>query len=67
MRISNDDHDCPFCRMMRALAFSGLGAAIGGYGALYLFSASRENALMAAVAGAVILVLGLSARERRKR
>ncbi|BCX89846.1 hypothetical protein MIN45_P2219 [Methylomarinovum tepidoasis] len=61
-----DLRDCAFCRMMRALAFSGLGAAVGGYGALYL-GASRENALMAAVAGAVMLVLGMNLRERRRR
>ena len=61
-----DYRDCAFCRMMRALAFSGLGAAIGGYGALYLFGASRENALMAAVAGAVILVMGLSVHQGRR-
>lgn len=62
-----DLHDCAFCRMMRALAFSGLGAAVGGYGALYLFGASRENALMAAMAGGVILVMGMNLRERRRR
>ncbi len=57
-------HDCILCRVMRAMAFSGLGAALGGFGALYLFGASRENALMAAVAGATVLVFGL-ARPRR--
>jgi len=49
---------------MRAMAFSGLGAAVGGYGALYVFGASKENALLAAVAGASILILGLSARQK---
>ena len=49
---------------MRAMAFSGLGAALGGFGALYLFGASRENALMAAVAGAAILVFGLARPKR---
>ncbi len=56
--------DCVLCRVMRAMAFSGLGAALGGFGALYLFGASRENALMAAVIGAAVLVFGL-ARPRR--
>lgn len=60
-----NDRDCVFCRMMRALAFSGLGAAVGGYGALYLFGASKQTALMAAVAGAVVLVLGMTARRKR--
>ncbi len=59
------NRDCVLCRVMRAMAFSGLGAALGGYGALLLFGASKENALLAAVAGASIMILGLSAREKR--
>ena len=58
------NRDCVLCRVMRAMAFSGLGAAVGGYGALYLFGAGKESALMAAVAGASILVLGLGARQK---
>lgn len=57
--------DCILCRVMRAMAFSGLGAAIGGFGALYLFGASKQNALLAAVAGAAVLVLGLAQRQKR--
>lgn len=57
------DRDCLLCRVMRAMAFSGLGAMIGGYGAL-LFDASKQTALMAAVVGAS-LVLGLTARAKR--
>ncbi len=59
------DRDCALCRVMRAMAFSALGAAIGGYGALYLFAASKQTALMAAVVGAAVMVLGLAARTKR--
>ncbi|GAB4362924.1 MAG: hypothetical protein ACPW60_06440 [Methylohalobius sp. ZOD2] len=52
--------DCVLCRVMRAMAFSGLGAAIAGFGALFLFDASKQTALTAAVVGASILVLGSS-------
>ncbi len=61
----NLHRDCVLCRVMRAMAFSGLGAAVGGYGALYVFGASKENALLSAVVGASVLVLGLSARQKR--
>lgn len=61
----NHNRDCVLCRVMRAMAFSGLGAAVGGYGALYLFGATRQTALLAAVAGASILVLGLVAKQKR--
>lgn len=59
-----DLRDCALCRVMRAMAFSGLGAALGGYGALFLFGASKQTALLAAVAGASILVLGLVVRDK---
>ena len=54
--------NCPLCRVMRGMAFGGLGAAIGGYGSL-LLGASRQDALMYAVFGA----LALTAFVQRKR
>lgn len=59
------NRDCVLCRVMRAMAFSGLGAAMGGYGALYLFGADRQTSLLAAVVGASVLVLGLVVRQMR--
>ena len=41
---------------MRALAFSGIGAAIGGYGALWL-GADLNQAILAAFFGALLLVI----------
>ncbi|HEB77632.1 MAG TPA: hypothetical protein ENI90_03775 [Methylothermaceae bacterium] len=58
------ERDCVLCRVMRAMAFSGLGAAIAGFAALYLFGASKQNALLAAVVGAAILVFGLGQRQK---
>ncbi len=57
------DRDCALCRVMRAMAFSGLGAALGGYGALWL-GAPKQTALMAAVVGASVLVLGMTLRAK---
>jgi hypothetical protein len=47
--------DCPLCRMMRSLAFSGIGAAIGaGIGSL--FDLQKSDVWMSAVAGAFVMV-----------
>nr|BAL55697.1 hypothetical protein HGMM_F30F01C16 [uncultured Gammaproteobacteria bacterium] len=58
------DRDCALCRVMRGMAFSGLGAALGGYSALGL-GASKSTALTAAVIGAAIMALGIALRNRR--
>jgi hypothetical protein len=47
--------DCGFCRMMRSMAFSGLGAALGA-GAGYLLELERTDMWMCALAGAAIMV-----------
>ncbi|MCX8050010.1 MAG: hypothetical protein N3A55_10205 [Methylohalobius sp.] len=57
------DRNCALCRVMRGMAFGGLGAAVGGFGALWL-GAPRQTALMAAVVGAAAMVLGLAARAK---
>jgi hypothetical protein len=54
--------NCPLCRVMRGLAFGGLGAAIGGYGSM-LFGADRNDAIYYALFGA----LALTAFVQRKR
>ena len=50
---------CGFCRFMRAFAFSAIGAAVGGYGALGL---ERGNAVIAACFGALIAVVWIGRR-----
>lgn len=49
-----NDNDCVLCRVMRGLAFGGLGAAIGGYGSM-LFGADRNEAVYYALFGALAL------------
>lgn len=58
----NNSSNCVLCRMMRGLAFGGLGAAIGGYGSMFL-GASRQDAMLYALFGA----LALTAFMQRKR
>ncbi|MET0068013.1 MAG: hypothetical protein ABW076_16835 [Candidatus Thiodiazotropha sp.] len=48
--------NCVLCRVMRGLAFGGLGAAIGGYGALFL-GASQSDAVYYALFGALALTV----------
>lgn len=56
------EESCVLCRVMRGLAFGGIGAAIGGYGAM-LFGVEREQAIYYALFGA----LALTAFVTRKR
>lgn len=46
--------NCALCRVMRGLAFGGLGAAIGGYGAI-LLGVDRQEAVYFALFGALAL------------
>jgi hypothetical protein len=48
--------NCTLCRVMRGLAFGGMGAAIGGYGALFL-GADRNDAIYYALFGAFALTV----------
>ncbi|MEJ2455427.1 MAG: hypothetical protein P8103_14895 [Candidatus Thiodiazotropha sp.] len=54
--------NCVLCRVMRGLAFGGLGAAIGGYGSM-LFGVDKDQAIYFALFGA----LALTAFVQRKR
>lgn len=53
--------DCPLCKLMRSLAFSGLGMGLGA-GAAYLFGASKENMVYTGMVVAAIVVFGLMDR-----
>jgi hypothetical protein len=57
-----DLSNCALCRVMRGIAFGGLGAAIGGYGSI-LLGADRNDAIYYALFGA----LALTAFVQRKR
>ncbi|MEJ2406143.1 MAG: hypothetical protein P8171_17950 [Candidatus Thiodiazotropha sp.] len=58
--------NCVLCRMMRGLAFGGLGAAIGGYGALFL-GASRSDAIYYALFGALALTVVVTRKPAKPR
>ncbi len=62
---SGDDsrQSCALCRFMRSFAFSGIGAAIAGYGALVL-GVSRNNAMILAAMGALAAVVLSSGKKR---
>ncbi len=50
------NENCVLCRVMRGLAFGGIGAAIGGYGSLF-FGADRTEAIYYALFGALALTV----------
>ncbi len=54
---------CAFCRFMRSLAFSAIGAGVVGYTALWL-GVSRENAIYAAFFGAMAAVILVSRKKQ---
>ena len=49
-----NSQNCFLCRVMRGLAFGGMGAAIGGYGALWL-GMNQTNAIISALFGALFV------------
>ncbi len=53
------NRDCAICRLMRGLAFGGLGMALGG-GLPYALGANREVWLSSGIVTAAILVFGLN-------
>jgi hypothetical protein len=57
--------NCTLCRVMRGLAFGGMGAAIGGYGAIF-FGVDKSEAIYYALFGALALT-AIVTRKRDKR
>ncbi|MBL4744147.1 MAG: hypothetical protein JKX87_05865 [Cycloclasticus sp.] len=49
------DADCPICKMMRSLAFSGIGAGIG-VGIGRLLNLEKQDVWMCALGGAFVMV-----------
>lgn len=60
-----DLKNCGFCRFMRGVAFGGLGALMGGYGAL-LLGAPRNEAIYYATFGAIALTAFLNRKRPNK-
>jgi len=55
--------NCSICRLMRSLAFTGLGMALGG-GVAYLVGASKQNIIMSGIVVAAIIVFGILGKKR---
>ncbi|USF88325.1 hypothetical protein [Candidatus Endoriftia persephonae] len=47
--------NCALCRVMRGFAFGGMGAAIFGYGSIWLFGVEQNEAIYYALFGAIAL------------
>lgn len=58
------DRNCPYCRLMRSLAFTGVGMGIGS-GAAYLLGASQENIYMSGIVVSAIIVFGMMGKKKR--
>lgn len=61
--MASSYQSCAVCRFMRSLAFSAIGAAVAGYGGLWL-GLSRRDAIVAAFFGALGLVILTSRKSR---
>lgn len=61
--MKNYDRNCAVCRLMRSLAFTGLGMGLGG-GVAYLAGASKENIMMAGIVTAAVIVFGVIDRKK---
>lgn len=59
------DRDCPYCRLMRSLAFTGIGMGIGS-GTAYLLGANQENIYMSGIVVSAIIVFGLLDKKNKK-
>ena len=60
---NNSYSSCAFCRFMRSLAFSAIGAGVVGYLALWL-GMERQNAIIAAFFGAMAAVILVSRKKQ---
>jgi len=60
-----DPDNCAFCRLMRSLAFTGVGMGLGS-GTAYLLGASEENIMMSGIVVSTIIVFGLLDRKKKK-
>ncbi len=63
---SYDRENCPFCRLMRSLAFTGVGMGIG-CGAAYLLGASQQNIYLSGIVVSAIIVFGMLDKNKYKK
>lgn len=57
------NEDCSLCKLMRSMAFTGVGMGIGA-GVAYLLGASREDMVYSGIVVAAILIFGLVGRNK---
>ncbi len=60
------DENCAFCRLMRSLAFTGVGMGLGS-GTAYLVGANLENILMSGIVVSAIIVFGMLGKKNSKK
>jgi len=60
------DRNCAFCRLMRSLAFTGVGMGLG-CGVAYLLGASQENIMLSGIFVATVIVFGKYDPKNKKR
>lgn len=57
------NEDCSLCKLMRSMAFSGVGMGVGA-GAAYLLGASKQDMVYSGIVVSAMLVLGLFGRKQ---
>jgi hypothetical protein len=57
------NEDCSLCKVMRSMAFSGLGMVVGAGGA-YLLGASRQDMVYSGIVVSAIVIFGLFGRKQ---
>ncbi|MDD2739295.1 MAG: hypothetical protein PHR94_10190 [Methylomonas lenta] len=57
--------DCSVCKLMRSMAFTGLGMGLG-VGVAYLLGADKQNMVYSGIVVATILVFGLLGKNRNQ-
>ncbi len=61
-----DPDNCAFCRLMRSLAFTGVGMGIGS-GTAYLMGADQQDIITSGIVVSAIIVFGLLDKKKKKR
>lgn len=59
------DRNCPYCRLMRSLAFTGVGMGIGS-GTAYLLGANQQDIYLSGIVVAAIIVFGMMGKKRSR-
>ena len=60
------DRDCAFCRLMKSLAFTGVGMGLG-CGTAYLLGASQSNVFMSGIVVSAIIVFGMLDKNKKNK